>query len=399
MTKGTKVEKTLLPLGFSCSGVNSGIRVNRPDLGILISGQPAVVAGVFTRSQLKAAPVLYCQSLLPSENIRAIVTSSGQANAATGLEGIQNNLKMARAVAEKLGCHVDQVLTASTGPIGIQLEVGKIVDSISELIDQRSGDVENFALSILTTDLFPKSATIEVPLSKGKVRITGVCKGSGMIHPNMGTMLAYFVTDAKLNPKQAVALLGTSVDKSFNMISVDGETSTNDCVFLMANSHSQSDLTAEQDYDLFQKNLDEIMIKLAKSIARDGEGATKLIEVNLIGSPDENLAKTAARGLVTSPLVKTAIHGEDPNWGRILARLGADQVPSPCLQKMSLWLQNTLVYEKGAPVKIDLQVLRDELKSDTVIIRIDLKSGNYKATSWGCDLSKKYVDINATYLT
>ena len=399
MTLGPGIGRTLLPQGFSCSGVNSGVRRYRPDLGIIISDRPSVVAGVFTQNQCKAAPILYCQKLLPSENIKAIVTNSGQANSATGPEGLVNNLKMAGAAAEKLNCKPDQILTASTGPIGVQMEIGKIVDSMSELIDRQGVTAEAFALAILTTDLVPKTVSTEVKLSGGRIQITGICKGSGMIHPNMGTMLGYFLTDAKLSVNEAVTTLKSTTDKSFNMISVDGDSSTNDCAFIMANGKSGIGLQNEHDLLLFQKALDDVAICLAKSIARDGEGATKLIEVQLVGSPQEELAKLAARGLVMSPLVKTAIHGEDPNWGRILARLGADQVPSVCLEKMSLSLQGTLVFDNGAPVKVDLQSIRTQLKSDLVTIQVDLKSGPHQATSWGCDLSKKYVEINAEYLT
>jgi glutamate N-acetyltransferase / amino-acid N-acetyltransferase len=399
MTPGPGVARTLLPQGFSCSGVNSGVRRYRPDLGIITTVGPSVVAGVFTRNQCKAAPIKYSQSLLPSDDIRAIVTNSGQANAATGLRGDQNNLRMAQAVAQRLGCAVDQVLTASTGPIGVQMEIGKILDSIPELVERQGTTAEAFALAILTTDLVPKTVTTEVQLSKGAVQITGICKGSGMIHPNMGTMLGYFLTDAVLTMEQAQAMLTTTTDKSFNMISVDGDSSTNDCAFLMANGASQIGLATQKDRILFQKALDEVAIFLAKSIARDGEGATKLIEVNVSGSPDLELAKSAARGLVMSPLVKTAIHGGDPNWGRILARLGADQVPSGCLDNMSLWLQGVHVFENGAPLEIDSEFIRHQLRGDFVEIRVDFKSGSHKATAWGCDLSKKYVEINAEYLT
>ncbi len=399
MTPGPGVSRTDLPNGFSCSGVNSGVRRYRPDLGIIISEVPSVVAAVFTQNQCKAAPILYCQKLLPADNIKAILTNSGQANAATGVLGEKNNLIMAQATAERLKCSSQQILTASTGPIGVHLETKKIIESLNELIERQGTTAEPFALAILTTDLVPKTVSTQVTLSQGKVQITGICKGSGMIHPNMGTMLGYFLTDAQLTKDQAAQILTYATDRSFNMISVDGDSSTNDCAFLMANGISEVSLKTDQDFKAFQQAIEEVAIFLAKSIARDGEGATKLIEVNLSGAPDLALARFAARGLVMSPLVKTAIHGEDPNWGRILARLGADQVPHACLEKMSLWLQNILVYENGAPILADLKVIRAQLKSDTVVIKINLKSGDQQATAWGCDLSKKYVEINAEYLT
>ncbi len=399
MTPGPGVARTLLPKKFQASGVNSGVRRYRPDLGILISEIPAVAAGVFTLNECRAAPVLYSKSLLPAGDIRAIITNSGQANSATGRSGIENNFRMAQSTAQTLGCRTDQILTASTGVIGIPLEIEKITQSIPELIDRRGVTAEPFALAILTTDLVPKTVSTEVQLEKGVIRITGIAKGSGMIHPNMATMLGYFLTDAEIPQAIAADFLRTATDLSFNQISVDGESSTNDCAFFMANGASGIPVHSDADCALFQTALNEIAIFLAQSIARDGEGATKLIEVNLHGSPSLELAKKAARGLVMSPLVKTAIHGEDPNWGRILARLGADSVPTTLLDQMTLRLQGTPVFSAGSPLPIDLEQVRRQLKADQVVIDIDLHGGNHSSTAWGCDLSKKYVEINSEYLT
>jgi len=399
MTKGPGVARISLPQGFFASGINCGVRRYRPDLGIIISDRPAVGVGVFTLNQCKAAPVVYSCKQLPSPKIRAIITNSGQANAATGHLGIEYNLKMVSCVAKILGCNQDQVLAASTGVIGQQLEIDKIVEAIPELISRQGTTAESFALSILTTDLVPKTVSIEIFLSGGPVKITGICKGSGMIHPNMGTMLGYFLTDAVLSCEMAQKLLTKANDHSFNMISVDGESSTNDCAFLLANGASGLELISDTDVQLFSKALDDISIFLAQSIARDGEGATKLIEVVLNGAPSLELARKVARGLVVSPLVKTAIHGEDPNWGRILARLGADGAPSHCLEKMALSIQGSLLFQAGMPVNGDLKTLRGRLKDDTVNIHIDLNSGSHSAVAWGCDLSSKYVQINAEYMT
>lgn len=399
MTPGPGVARTVLPKKFYVSGVNSGVRRYRPDLGIIISETPAVAAGVFTLNQCQAAPVIYSKSLLPSDNIFAVITNSGQANSATGKKGVEDNLKMAQAVAQTLGCQSDQVLTASTGVIGVPLDIEKITQSVPELIERRGVTAESFALAILTTDLVPKTVSTEVTLSKGSVRITGIAKGSGMIHPNMATMLGYFLTDAEIKKETAAQLLRNANDVSFNQISVDGESSTNDCAFFLANGASGVSLTSEADLALFQKALNDVAIFLAQSIARDGEGATKLIEVNIHGSPDLALARKAARGLVMSPLVKTAIHGEDPNWGRILARLGADEVPLALLDQMTLKLQGTTVFADGAPQPFDIQHVRSQLKTDEVTIDVDLKGGPFATSAWGCDLSKKYVEINAEYLT
>jgi glutamate N-acetyltransferase/amino-acid N-acetyltransferase len=346
---------------------------------------------------MKAAPVLYCQNILPSQKVRAIVTNSGQANAATGEVGVKNNFLMAEAVAQKLGVDASQILTASTGVIGKHLEIEKITASIPELVDRATDVAENFALAILTTDLVPKSVTTVVKLSQGVVRLTGICKGSGMIHPNMATMLGYLLTDLKLSPELAQSLLRESTDQSFNMISVDGESSTNDCVFMMASGEAQVELQTDEDMENFKEAMLDVSKFLAQSIAADGEGASKLIEVELSGAPTLEMARTAARGITLSPLVKTAIHGEDPNWGRILARLGADKVPARCLNAMTLKLQGQTLFANGAPCEFDRDSVRALLKQTKIQVQIDLKSGTESAVAWGCDLSKKYVEINTEY--
>lgn len=397
MSPGPGLQRTLLPRGFFASGVNCGVRRYRPDVGLIYTEKNCVAAGVFTVNEMKAAPVVYCQNLLPSAQIRAIITNSGQANAATGSQGVINNLKMSQAVAQELDIDPSQVLTASTGVIGAPLEIEKITSVVPELVLRATDVAENFALAILTTDLVPKSVTTTVELSSGPVQITGICKGSGMIHPNMATMLGYILTDASLSPSEAQTLLKEAVDVSFNMISVDGDSSTNDCCFLMASGESQVGLKTEDDQKVFQKAVIEVSQFLAQSIAADGEGATKLLEVEVSGSPNRELARKAARSITLSPLVKTAIHGEDPNWGRILSRLGAEQVPRAALDKMSLRLQGHLIFENGAPVDFDRNTVKLSLKQTKVRVQVDLKSGETQATAWGCDLSKKYVDINTEY--
>lgn len=397
MTPGPGLNRTILPKGFSASGVNCGVRRYRPDLGILISDVPAVAAGVFTLNECKAAPVVHSQKLLPADNIRAIITNSGQANAATGEEGFKNNQLMLQGTAEALGCDVNQVLVASTGVIGAQLAIDKILPALPELVDRANETAESFALAILTTDLVPKTVTTSVLLSGGEIRITGICKGSGMIHPNMATMLGYILTDAQITKDMAADVLKKATDISFNMISVDGDSSTNDCVFLMANGESKVQIKTDEDYAIFKKAVNDISIFLAKSIAADGEGATKLIEVHLMGAPEIEMARKAARGVTLSPLIKTAIHGEDPNWGRILARLGAEKVPQVCLDQMSLTLQGIKLFENGQPVDFSKDEVRALLKQSKVNIEIDLKSGPNDVTAWGCDLSKKYVEINTEY--
>lgn len=397
MTAGPGVHRTPLPKGFLASGVNCGVRRYRPDMGLIISDRPAVAAGVFTLNEAKAAPVRYTQALLPSENVRAILTNSGQANAATGALGIERNLMMVSSCAKALGCDLDQVLVASTGKIGEQLDIEKIAPCMPELVQRANDCAESFATAILTTDLVPKTVTKVLKLSGGEVRLTGIAKGSGMIHPNMATMLGYILTDAVVTKEHAASLVRKTADVSFNMISVDGDSSTNDCSFLMANGASGVRLTTDKDTRAFETAVEDMSIFLAKSIAADGEGATKLIEVEIKGSSDLTVAKRAARGVTLSPLVKTAIHGEDPNWGRILARLGAEQVAAAELDRMTMKLQGVEIFAAGQPVAFDKAELKALLKASFVKVEIDLKSGKNAATAWGCDLSRKYVDINTEY--
>lgn len=399
MKLGPGIAQTPLPKGFFAGGVNSGVRKYRPDVGLIVSDSDITAAGVFTLNEAKAAPVLWSQKLVPSNSIRAIFTNSGQANAATGEEGIAKNFMMAQKCAEVVGCNPEQVLIASTGVIGVQVNVDLINKSMQELFDRVTNTAEHFANAILTTDLVPKTVSTTVTFSSGEVMITGIAKGSGMIHPNMATMLGYILTDAKVEAAECHTYLKTAVDKSFNMVSVDGDTSTNDCAFLLANGASGVGLKTEEDKILFQDTVTTICQMLAQAIARDGEGATKLIEVNLTGGNDLMLAKKAARGLTVSPLFKCAIHGEDPNWGRILARLGAEGVPSAELNQMTLKLQGEEIFKNGAPILFDRDKVRSLLRTDTVKVDVILPQGKNTelVKAWGCDFSKKYVDINAEY--
>ena len=399
MKLGPGIAKTPLPKGFYAGGVNSGVRKYRPDVGLIVSDFDMVAAGVFTQNEAKAAPVIWSQKLVPSNKIRAVLTNSGQANAATGELGIKNNLLMVEACAEVVGCKPTEILVASTGMIGVHLNIDLINKSLPELYDRVTDNAEHFANAILTTDLVPKTVSTTLKLSSGEIAITGIAKGSGMIHPNMATMLGYILTDAKIEAEAAHTYLKTSVDQSFNMVSVDGDTSTNDCAFLLANGASGVEVTSAEDKILFQNAVTEMSQLLAQAIARDGEGATKLIEVNLHGGKDLALARKAARGLTVSPLFKCAIHGEDPNWGRILARLGAEGIPAAELNQMTLKLQGEEIFKDGAPLVFDRDKVRGLLRTDTVLVEILFPNTTNAEVvkAWGCDFSKKYVDINAEY--
>ncbi len=399
MTPGAGIFRTQLPQGFVAAGVNCGVRRYRPDLGIVISQVPAVAAGVFTQSTCQAAPVRYSQALLPADNIRAVITNSGQANAATGPQGELDNQAMVTAVAQQLQCETHQVLSASTGVIGEPMEVDKITAAVPELCQSTSDIAEKFALAVMTTDLVPKTVMKKITLSQGEVCITGVAKGSGMIHPNMATMLGYLLTDVALDTAAAAHGLKAVTDHSFNMISVDGDTSTNDSVFLLANGASGVSLATSADQEIFWAALQEVAIVLAKSIARDGEGATKLIEAQVKNSPTLALAQQVARGLTMSPLIKTAIYGESPNWGRFIGRLGAEQVPVEILQQVSLRFQGMTLFSAEQPQAVDAAKLKQLMQQDTVVLEVDMHAGEQMATAWGCDLSERYVKINAEYVS
>lgn len=399
MMIGTGIFKVPLPQGFKASGVHSGVRLYRHDLGLIVSEKEAVTAAVYTQNALKGAPVFYSKKLTPSSRIKAIITNSGEANAGTGMEGIHHNQMMVNALAEHLQCESEQILTASTGVIGKVLSVDKIVKAMPALINNLHHTAENFAAAILTTDLVPKCVYKKIQLSTGAVSITGICKGSGMIHPNMATMLGYFLTDAQLSLGMAEKLLKNSCEHSFNQISVDGETSTNDTVFLMANGMSNVSIHTENDYQIFAEALMELAILLAKSIVRDGEGATKLIEIAVSGASSQIEAQQIAKSLITSPLVKTAIAGQSPNWGRILARIGQTIQQEQMLMECDIVIQNITVFSNGYPALCNQDVLREKLHDKEISIAILFKSGDSHAVAWGCDMTENYVKINAEYLS
>jgi glutamate N-acetyltransferase/amino-acid N-acetyltransferase len=400
MIIGSGIFRTQLPAGFKAAGINCGVRVYRPDLGAIISEFPATTVGVFTKNQLKAAPVKYAEHCLPSNQIKAIITNSGEANAATGPKGEEDNLLMAEALAKALDCQPNQVITASTGVIGKPLSIEKIIEAIPSLVKRTTDIAENFATAILTTDLVPKTVYKDLILSKGTVRITGICKGSGMIHPNMATMLAYFLTDAQLDIQQSQSILKRISDKSFHMISVDGETSTNDCAFLMANGASQVALDTPSDEDIFYQAMLEMAITLAKSIARDGEGASKLIEAEVLGAVSDEQAKKVAKAIITSPLIKTAVFGESPNWGRILARMGQEDISEAMLARCLVSIQGYDLFAEGSLVEsVDWFELKKQLAKDEIKIQVNFQEGVGSATAWGCDLTEKYVKINAEYVS
>ncbi|NCN39900.1 bifunctional glutamate N-acetyltransferase/amino-acid acetyltransferase ArgJ [bacterium] len=386
-----------LPKGFSATGINAGVRRYRPDLGILMSDSPCVAVGTFTKNTFKASPVLYNMSLMPSDGIRAIVCNSGHANAATGEQGRIDNLEFATETAKALGIKQEEVLVASTGVVGERLPLMKLIPALPMAVRGFSHQMNNFALAIMTTDLVPKFGTEVVKLSGGEVRITACTKGSGMIHPNMATMLGFLATDLDIAKDDFLKILQDSVKDTFNMISVDGETSTNDMVLALANGESKVSLKTEEDRKIFFAAFEGLLRSLSIAIAKDGEGASKLITVEVHKAPSDELARECARMITISPLIKSAVHGEDPNWGRILVRLGQTGVPEELFNKLEIWMQDFPVFQQGSPQPIDRKLAKEKLGSDEVLIKVILGDGNFSATAWGCDLTKRYVEINTEY--
>jgi len=391
---GTVTSAKGFKAGATCAGIKKNSR-NNLDLGILFSEAPCATAGVFTLNKMKSAPVIVCREKLPSKSIRALVVNSGCANAGTGEQGISNALTMIASVAERVGVTAEEVLVASTGIIGKQLPIDLVASAIGKIELSTDGG-HTLAKAILTTDTTIK----EVAVSVGGFTIGGIAKGSGMVHPNMGTLLCFLTTDASVDMDFLALMLRQAVDISFNMVSIDGDNSPNDMVLLMANGLAGNKAITRHSKQavLFQQALDEICIHLAKSIASDGEGASKLIEAMVNGAASASDARAAARAIISSPLVKAAIHGNDPNWGRIVAaagRSGADLVES----RLDLRIGGIYLIKEGNLLTFGRDKVVQALKNSQVAIELNLNLGEAEATAWGCDLSPEYVTINSEYTT
>ncbi len=396
------------PKGFRAAGVRAGVKSKvseKKDIALLYSEVPAKVGGVFTKNLVKAAPVLYDMELVKNGVAQAIIANSGNANACTGEAGMADAKRMGALVEEGLGLASGMALVASTGVIGHSLPMDRIekgiADALAALADDGGHDA---ALAIMTTDLSVKEAIKTYTWEGHEITIGGMAKGSGMIHPNMGTMLAFLTTDAALSAEMVQKALREAVDTTFNMVSVDGDTSTNDTCLLLANGQAGNDEITETGpaYAAFLENLIAMCIDLAKLIARDGEGATHLLEVEVTGAPDVAAARTIARAVTASSLVKTAIFGRDANWGRILCAAGySGAVFDP--QKVEIYLESSAGTEQvaaaGRGIAFDETKAKAILAEENVFIRIDLRQGEAKAKAWGCDFSYDYVKINADYRT
>lgn len=398
------------PEGFSAGAVYAGIKKKSRDaldLSVLYSKTTCTAAGLFTTNKVKAAPVTLDQhNLEKTGKARAIIANAGCANACTGRQGLANAASMADLLAKKLGIETAEVMVASTGVIGVQLPMEKIKEGISQITISKDRG-HDLARAIMTTDRRPKEIAIKVKSGAVEFSIAGVAKGSGMIHPNMATMLCFLTTDAAVESKFLKAALKKAIDLSINLVSVDGDTSTNDTVLILANGLALNKARLQNDRviaegsklaEAFQQGLDQVCLHLAKSIARDGEGATRMIEVVVKGAVTLDDARLAARTIANSPLVKTAVHGCDPNWGRIICAAGysgAELVP----EKADVYIGDMCLFESGKPLPFDKKAAAAKLGGTEVSLRMDFHLGKASASAWGCDLSKEYVTINAEYTT
>lgn len=400
------------PRGYRASGITAGLKLSGlPDLALIVSDVDAIAAGVFTTSQVKAAPVDYCRQRLQTKpSARAILCNSGQANAATGELGWQDAVASAEALAEVLNIDPETILLASTGVIGQRIKMDALLSGLPQLVAQLS-ETGNEAASraIMTTDLVPKTIALETMFGDRAVRIGGICKGSGMIHPNMATMLAFVTCDAAVSPPLWQEMLSRAANRSFNQVTVDGDTSTNDSLFALANGASRTPAITMMgpEAEKLEAMLTAACEYLAKAIARDGEGATCLVEVQVSGAPDEEAANKVAKTIVGSSLVKSAIFGRDPNWGRIAAAAGRAGVHFN-QEDLQIKLGDFFLMEKGQPLPFDRQAANAYLKQapqgaylteDTVLISVKIGEGPGSGKAWGCDLSYDYVKINAEYTT
>jgi len=385
--------------GFLAGAVHAGIKGgDELDLAILCSEVPCKAAGVFTTSQIKSAPVILSQKHIAKGRAQAAVANSGCANACMGRQGLADALGMANLTAAKLGLSPEDILVASTGIIGVPLPMDRIRAKIPKIKPTREGG-HDFCRAIMTTDTRPKEMAVKLELKGTEFTIGGVAKGIGMIHPNMATILCFITTDAVMSVHFLPAALQKAVDCSFNMVSIDGDTSPNDCAFLLANGLAGNEPVDFDNSGDFQEALNALCMHLAKSMARDGEGATKLIEVIVERAEDQTGARQAARTIAGSPLVKATIHGNDPNWGRIVAALGRSEARVR-EERLDVYLNNVCVMKQGCPTPFSKEEMISALsKSDNVLIRLCLNLGDGQAIAWGCDLSEEYVRINSSYTT
>ena len=408
MNKITKMQGGVTsPKGFAAAAYAAGIKyAGRNDMALIYSEKPCTAAGVFTSNIVKAAPVLWDKKVIEeADYVRAVIVNSGIANAGTGEEGMTICRKTAEAAATVTGDKAENILVASTGVIGKQIPVDKIVDGTKQLLSLKEETTEagtKAAEAIMTTDTHKKEIAVEISLSSGTVTMGGMCKGSGMIHPDMCTMLGFVTTDAAISKELLQKALSEIVQDTFNMISVDGDTSTNDTLVVLANGMAGNDelITEDADYQIFKEALYEVCEFLAKQMAGDGEGATALFEAKVVGAKSKEDAKVLAKSVICSSLTKAAIFGHDANWGRILCALGysgAQFKPEDVEISFISKAGTVMVCKGGIEADYSEEEATKILSESEVTALIDMHAGEASATAWGCDLSYDYVKINADY--
>jgi glutamate N-acetyltransferase/amino-acid N-acetyltransferase len=388
------------PQGFLAGALHSGIKSDpqKPDLALILSDRPCAVAATFTANRFAAAPVALDRERVKSGRAQAIVVNSGNANACTGDQGLRNAKRMAAWAAERVGLAPEQVLVASTGIIGVQLRMDCIRDGLKRLEVSPDGGLQA-ARGIMTTDTRPKHLAVEFQIGGRAVRIGGIAKGAGMIHPNMATMLCFMTTDAEVEPSFLRALLKEAVGDSFNMISIDGDTSTNDTALFLANGASGVAFDGcGAESALLQAAASAVAQHLAQAIVADGEGASRTMRVEVRGAPNQSDARLVARAVTSSSLTKAALHGGDPNWGRILCAVGYSGAAfDPA--RVDLTVGAVALVREGAPLPFDAAAAGEAMRQDEVQITIDLQQGPFKAVAWGCELTEEYVVENSAYTT
>jgi len=402
---GADGEKSLAwPAGFACGAAACGIKPSgKLDVGVLVVDRPVPAAATFTRNLVQAAPIVVSKEHLRAGGgfVRAVVVNAGNANACTGRRGQRDAEAMCAQVARFLKCPTEQVLVASTGIIGEPLDMPKIRRGIRAALERLSDSPAafgRFARAICTTDRWPKTASDRLALDGGAVRVVGVVKGAGMIRPNMATMLGFIATDAQVGPRALRRALRDAVEASFNRITVDGHTSTNDFVVVLASGESDVAIRGKDDQEAFASSLSTVCLNLASQIVRDGEGATKRVEIIVRGCRDDDAAESVARAVAASPLVRTAMFGNDPGWGRIVSAVGCSGAVRD-VADLRCKINDVLVYRDGTPAKFDAARLSRSMAAEKVTIEVELGEGEGAAYLQTCDLTYDYITINAEYRT
>lgn len=390
------------PNGFSAGGLHCGIKRKRKDLGWIYSETPATAAAVYTTNLFQAPPLKVSkESINTNGTLQGVIVNSGNANSCTGHEGLKNAYKMREVFAEKACLNKEDVAVISTGVIGEQLPISKIITGVESISALKTSDAAlSFEEAILTTDTFTKHVCLQLKSGDKVYTIAGAAKGSGMVHPNMATMLGFVTTDINIDHELLQQALSEVTKETFNMITVDGDTSTNDMVLVLANGMAGNNQWKENDdeYTLFKQGLHTVCQSLSQQIARDGEGATKLIEVHVNRAESVEDAQVIAKTIVGSSLVKTAVFGQDPNWGRIVSAVGYSGITLDT-EKIKVMIGPILIVEDGMPVSFCEEEAKSYLENEKIEIMVDLAAGSENATAWGCDLSYDYVRINASYRT